>query len=85
MSDSIFRPSPDTIVKNSFLPLTCFVTLHIITCQVFVALCVEDLAAPVAPISVHTVFGTAPWDFLEMRCVRHWCLQEVHPPMSPKR
>lgn len=36
--------------NNSFLLLNYFVTLHIITCQVFVALSVEDLAAPVAPI-----------------------------------
>lgn len=71
--------------NNFFSLLNYFVTSHIITCQVFVALCAEDLAAPVAPIWVHTVFGTVPLDFLEMRCVRHWCLREVHPPMSPKR
>lgn len=54
------------------------------TCQVFAALCAEDRAAPVAPVWVHTAFGTVSLGFLGMRCVRHWWLQEVHLPMVPE-
>lgn len=35
--------------NNSFSLLNYFVTLHILTCQVFAAPCAEDPAAPAAP------------------------------------
>lgn len=85
MSDSTFRPSPDTIAKQLFFAIELFHCFAHYTCQVFVALCAEDPAAPIAPIWVHIVYGTEPLDLQGMRCVKHWCLQEAHNPMSPKR
>lgn len=50
MSDSTFRPSPDTIAKQLFFAIELFHCFAHYTCQVFVALCAEDPAAPIAPI-----------------------------------